>query len=228
MKVKNNKNYISVVIPTLNEENNISKVISGVKESLKGHKFEIIVVDGHSSDNTVKIAKKTGARILYENIGKGHALRIGFASSKGNIIISMDADMSHKPDELALLISGIETGYDICMGSRFISGGGSDDMPPFRKFGNKIFVLLVNKLYGAHYTDLCYGYRSFTREAAKKLDLISDGFGIETEISVKARKKNLKTIEVPSFEKKRNSGTGKLLAFRDGYTILKVILGNLS
>ena len=66
----------------------------------------------------------------------------------------MDADLSNEPRELKILIAGIEAGYDICMGSRFLLGGGSDDMPLLRRFGNRVFVLLVNLIYGAKYTDL--------------------------------------------------------------------------
>jgi len=100
-------------------------------------------------------------------------------------------------------------------------------MPLLRKIGNKTFVILVNLFFGTNYTDLCYGYRSFRRDAFKKLKLKEDKFGIETEISIKAAKLGLKVMEVPSFEKKRNAGTGKLRAFRDGYAILKTIFKNL-
>ncbi|MGC9142958.1 MAG: hypothetical protein ACP5HF_03680, partial [Candidatus Micrarchaeia archaeon] len=110
------------------------------------------------------------------------------------------------PNELRLLIAGIETGYDICMGSRFLTGGGTEDMPLIRKIGNKLFILLVNFIFKTHYTDLCYGYRSFTKDALRKLNLKEDKFGIETEISIKAAKLGLKVLEVPSLEKKRKAG----------------------
>ena len=223
------KKLISVVIPTLNEEGNIGKTIKEVKKELKkyGYRYEIIVVDCHSIDKTVEIAKSLGAKILYDSVGKGSALRKGMKKAKGDIIISMDADLSNKPNELRLLISGIEIGYDICMGSRFIVGGGTEDMPLFRKFGNKIFVMLVNLFFRTNYTDLCYGYRGFRKGIINKLGLKEDKFGIETEISIKAAKLGLKVLEVPSFEKKRGSGEGKLRSFRDGYAILKTIFKNL-
>jgi len=221
------KPYISVIIPTLNEQRNIGKVIDGVKQVLKDYNYEIILVDKHSADKTVEIAKAKGARILYEGLGKGYALRKGFKNARGKILISMDADLSNRPNELRLLISGIETGYDVCMGSRFLTGGGSEDMPRFRRLGNKAFVMLVNFFFKSHYTDLCYGYRSLTRSAAKRLKLTSTGFGIETELGIKAKKEGLKVLEVPSFEKKRVYGTGKLNSFHDGYVILKTIFANL-
>lgn len=227
----NGSQLISVVIPTLNEERNIRELLKLVKKELTGYRYEIIVVDGGrngpSTDKTVAIAKSNGAMVLYDDKGKGSALIKGLKHAKGDVVISMDADLSHEPKELKLLIDAINIGYDICMGSRFIIGGGSEDMPPFRVFGNKVFVGLVNLFFRTHYSDLCYGYRSFRKGVAGRLGLKETGFGIETEINIKAKKKGLKVIEVPSTEKKRGFGTGKLKTFSDGYIILKTIFANL-
>lgn len=218
---------MSIVIPTLNESENIAAVINGVKEILGGSRYEIIVVDGYSSDNTVMIAKRLGARIVYDKMGKGSALIRGLGAAKGNILVSMDADLSNEPKELRLLIDSIEIGYDICMGSRFITGGGSEDMPWIRRFGNGIFVSIVNFFFHAHYSDMCYGYRSFRKGVLRKLDLRESGFGIEAEINIKAAKMGLKVIEIPSNEKRRSAGEGKLRTFGDGFLILKTILKNI-
>jgi glycosyltransferase involved in cell wall biosynthesis len=218
--------YVSVVIPTLNEEQNIRSLLHQVEPMLKDYAYEIIVVDGHSKDRTVQIAKSLGAKILYDEIGKGSALTKGIKAGKGKIIVSMDADLSNRAKELKLLIAGIETGYDICMGSRFLTGGGSDDMPLIRRMGNGFFVWIVNRLYGSRYTDLCYGYRSFARNVPKRLHLEEKGFGIEAEISIKAMKKHMKVLEVPSYEKKREAGEAKLMTVKDGWAILKTIIRN--
>lgn len=221
------KPSISVVIPTLNEEHNIKTVLKGVKAVIRDYRHEIIVVDGYSKDNTVKYAKGMGARVIFDRHGKGTALVKGLNAARGDITISMDADLSNRPNEIKLLIAGIEAGYDVCMGSRFLTGGGSEDMPLHRKIGNKIFVSLVNLRYGSHYTDMCYGYRSFAKGVSKRLSLKEKGFGIETEISMKVQKKHLKVLEVPSFEKLRASGEGKLRSLSDGFIILKTILRNM-
>ncbi len=221
------KPYVSIVIPTLNEAENIKRLLAEVNKEMSGYSHEVLVVDKHSKDNTASIARGMGARVLYDDGGKGSALIKGFHAARGNIIISMDADLSHRPKELKLLTAAIEAGYDVCMGSRFLIGGGSDDMPAFRRFGNKVFVLLVNAIYHVNYSDLCYGYRSFTKKTARMLNLTSTGFGIETEISIKAWKAGLKIIEIPSYEKKRENGRGKLNSFRDGYIILKTIFSNI-
>lgn len=211
---------ISTVIPTLNEEKNLPKLL----KELSKHADEIIVVDGYSKDKTVKIAKKFGSKVIFDDKGKGSALRKGMEEASGDIIVSMDADLSHRCDEINLLIEAIRTGFDISMGSRFIQGGGTEDMPWYRKIGNKFFVLLVNSIWNTNYSDLCYGYRAFRKDCIKKLDLKSNGFGIETEISIKAAKKKLKVIEIPSYEKSRKGGIGKLRTFRDGFSIMKTIV----
>ena len=215
----------SVIIPTLNEEKNVPIVLKDLKK-MKCVK-EIIIVDGHSKDKTVKIAKRFGCKVIYDDKGKGSALREGMKIAKGDIVILMDADCSMIPKEILLLKAGIEAGYDVCMGSRFIQGGGTEDMPLFRKLGNKFFVTLVNLFWGMKYSDLCYGYRAFRKSVIKKLGLKRDGFGIETEISIKAAKLGLKVLEVPSFEKARKYGKGKLRSFGDGLNILKTILNEL-
>ncbi|MCD6381354.1 MAG: glycosyltransferase family 2 protein [Candidatus Aenigmarchaeota archaeon] len=223
------KEKISIVIPTLNEEKNLKIVLPQLVKFMndRGFRYEIIIVDGYSEDKTVDVTKKFGAVILFDNKGKGSAIRKGLKWAKGDIIVTMDADCSHSINEIGLLIEGIRTGYDICMGSRFIQGGGTNDMPLIRKIGNKFFVFLVNFFWGMRYSDLCYGYRSFRRSVVRRIDLRRDGFGIETEISIQAAKKHLKVLEVPSFEKARKYGKGKLRSIRDGFNILKTILMEL-
>jgi len=227
LKKSRKKMKVSIVIPTYNEEKNIKKVLTDIKKSdVKIH--EIIVVDGNSTDRTVEIAKKFGAKVIYEKpegkIGKGYALRLGMKKAEGDIVVTMDADCSNLSSELGLLIEGIKAGFDVCMGSRFIQGGGTEDMPWYRVLGNKFFVFIVNLIWNMNYSDLCYGYRSFRKNCIKKLGLKSDGFGIETEISIKAAKRKLRVLEIPSYEKGRMHGSGKLNTFRDGVNILSTII----
>ena len=216
---------VSIVIPTLNEEKNIEILLNEIEK--KDFVDEIIIVDGYSKDKTVEVTEKHGCKILYDDKGKGSALRKGLKEAKNDIVISMDADNSMLSDELYLLIAGIQAGYDVCMGSRFIQGGGTEDMSLLRKFGNKFFVSLVNIFWKTNYSDLCYGYRSFKKSSIDKIGLKSDDFGIETEISIKSAKLGLKVLEVPSFEKTRTYGDGKLRTFSDGITILKTITNEL-
>lgn len=206
-------------------------LLSGIKKVMDGSAYELIVVDGSrdgpSTDRTVGIAKRYGARILYANEGKGLALLKGLRAARGQVLVSMDADLSHKPNELRLLIAGIEAGYDLCVGSRFLFGGGTSDMTRTRMVVNKTFVFLVNTIYGSKYTDMCYGYRSFSRSGFRRMKLKELGLGIEAEINIKAQKAGLRIIEVPSFEKKRAAEKAKVIAWKAGFSILSTIFKNM-
>jgi len=210
----------------LNEEENLCATLADLEKFLKdyGCEYEIIVVDGHSQDRTVEVAKEFGARIIYDEGGKGSALRKGMGSAKYEMIVAMDADQSNEPKEIELMLEALRHGFDICMGSRFMQGGGTGDMPVYRRLGNKFFVFLVNLFWGTSYSDLCYGYRALTRKALEKLNLTAKGFVIETEISIEAARKGLRILEIPSFEKVRRYGKGKLTTFGDGWRIFRKIL----
>lgn len=214
---------ISVVIPTLNEESNIKEVFPYIPDFID----EIVVVDGNSADKTRdEILKfRKNAKIIVENpTGKGAAVRTGFKNATGDIIVMMDADGSHDPKEITKLLEPVLDGYDVSKGSRMLSGGGSTDITPFRRFGNKLFVTMVNRMYGANYTDLCYGYRAFKKEALGKIYCRSKGFEIETEQSIRMKKAGLRVKEVSSFEARRKYGNSNLSSFKDGWRIFKVIL----
>ncbi len=214
---------VSIVMPTLNEAANIKEVFRDIPEFVD----EIVVIDGDSTDGTRdEILKfRKDARIIVEKPrGKGAAINTGFESATGDLIIMMDADGSHDPKEIPGLLDPVLDGYDASKGSRMLPGGGSDDFTPLRKFGNRMFVGMVNLMYGAEYTDLCYGYRAFKREALEKLHCTSEGFEIETEQSIRMKKAGLKVKEVPSFEASRKNGDSNLNSFRDGWRIFSMIL----
>lgn len=213
---------VSVVIPTINERLNIKEVIPKLPKFVD----EIIIVDGCSTDGTIEEIRKYNkdAKIFVEKEkGKGAALRRGFKESSGDIVIMMDADGSHDPREMPGLIDPVLNGYDVTKASRLLPGGGSDDFTLFRRFGNRMFVAIVNTLYGSNYTDLCYGYRAFKKEALDRLKIKTNGFEVETEQSILMIKAGLKIKEVPSFEIKRRYGFSRLHSFRDGWKILRII-----
>lgn len=214
---------ISIIIPTLNEVENVKHVFPFIPKYID----EIVVIDGNSTDGTIEeiLKFRKDARIVIDNApGKGCALTKGFNIATGDIIIMMDADGSHDPKEIPSLLEPVLNGYDVAKGSRLLPGGGSDDFTPFRRFGNKIFISMVNTMYGAKYTDLCYGYRAFKKGAIEKMACKSHGFEIETEQSILMLKAGLKIKEVPSFEAKRKNGESRLHSFRDGWRILRIII----
>jgi glycosyltransferase involved in cell wall biosynthesis len=214
---------ITLLIPALNEEKNLPWVLHRVPKMVD----EVLLVDGRSIDRTVDIARELRPGIgivMQDGRGKGNAIKCGIKAATGDIIVMLDADGSMNPDEISKFIEPLVNGYDFVRGSRFLRGGGTADMEGYRKIGNHLFVFLVSMLYWNRSSDLCYGYMAFKRDAVNNLGIESDGFEIETELTIKAMKAGLIMKEIPSFEGKRLNGVGNLRAFSDGKRILKTIL----
>ncbi len=215
---------ISVVIPALNEAENLPSVLPLIPAGID----EVILVDGHSKDRTVDVARELlpSIRIVQQSgRGKGDALRSGFAAATGDILIMLDADGSTDPREIPAFVGVLLNGADFAKGSRFAQGGGTADMPLYRQVANGCFVVLVRLLYGGAYSDLCYGYNAFWADVLPDLRLDSDGFEIETLMNVHALQAGLKVVEVASFEDKRQYGSGHLRSIPDGWRVLKTIFG---
>jgi len=190
----------------------------------------VLVIDGNSLDRTVQTAKDFGANVILQNgSGKGAALREAFDHADGDFLVILDADGSMNPKEIPLLMEGFASGADIVKGSRFLQYGHTYDMTPIRRLGNTLFIFLVNLFWSANYTDLCYGFGAFTKDAIVRLNphLKSMNFEIETEVFIKARKLGLKVVEVPSVEFRRGYGKSNLHGFRDGLLILRTIFKEL-
>ncbi|ACZ61361.1 HAD-IIIA family hydrolase [Dehalococcoides mccartyi] len=216
---------VSVIIPTLNEEHNICCVLPRLRR-VPGI-TEVILVDGKSTDRTVENALRLWPEIKVINQpgrGKGNAMRVGFEAACGDIVVTLDADGSLAPEELPRYIEPLFDGYQMVKGSRFCRGGGTSDMPLFRRLGNFVFTKMANLVCGCRYIDLVYGYHAFRRQILGSLCLKSDGFEIDTEMYIRATRKGLKVKEVPSYEAKRLEGAGKLRSFHDGARILRTIL----
>src|SRR4051794_14894264 len=211
---------VSVVVPTLNEAQNIPHVFARLPEDV----YEVILVDGYSSDDTVAVAQaiRPSVRIIMEQRpGKGAAVTTGFAATRGNIVVMLDADGSNDPAEIPRFIDALVRGADFAKGSRFMAGGDSVDITPLRRIGNRVLNGTVNALFGTSYTDLCYGYNAVWARHLPILHLDCDGFEVETLINIRAAQAGLSVVEIPSFEHRRLSGVSKLRAWRDGRRIMR-------
>jgi glycosyltransferase involved in cell wall biosynthesis len=227
---------VSVVIPALNEEQNLPHVFAKLPAEIT----EVIVVDGGSVDRTVEVALqlRPDAKIVQQSrTGKGNALACGFAACTGDIIVMIDADGSTDPAEIPLFVAELVGGADFVKGSRFAKGGHSHDITKVRKLGNDGLNLVVNVLFGTRFTDLCYGYNAFWRRVVPSLALPAttlpkpvdggklwgDGFEIETMINIRAAVDGMKVGEVGSVEHARIHGETNLNTFRDGFRVLRTI-----
>ena len=214
---------VAVVIPTLNEAENIPHVLSRIPEWTS----EVIIVDGYSTDDTVLVAKqfRPDITIIFQTgKGKGDAIAAGARAATSDIVVLLDADGSTDPGEIPRFVAALRTGADFAKGSRFITGGGSADITLIRKWGNRGLATLVNRLFGSKFTDLCYGYFAFWRRCLPDLNIDCEGFEVEALVALRALRANIRIVEVASFETPRMSGTSKLAARRDGIRILRTIL----
>jgi glycosyltransferase involved in cell wall biosynthesis len=213
---------VSVVIPTLNEAENLPHVFRRLPKGL----HEVIVVDGHSTDDTVDVARqlRPDVRIVHQTgRGKGDALASGFSACTGDIIVMLDADGSTDAGEIPRFVAALRSGADFVKGSRFAQGGSSADITTFRRAGNLGLNIVVNALYGTKYTDLCYGYNAFWTRCLPYLRVDCSGFEVETLINVRVAKAGLVIHEVPSFEHSRIYGQSNLNPIRDGGRVLRTI-----
>jgi glycosyltransferase involved in cell wall biosynthesis len=211
-------------MPTLNEAANLPHVFSRIPFD---EIHEVIIVDGHSSDDTVEMARALHPEVrvvLQDKKGKGNALACGFAAARGDIIVMIDGDGSTDPAEIPRYVDALKAGADFAKGSRFMDGAGSSDITPLRDWGNRFLNRAVNTLYGTRYTDLCYGYNAFWSDVLSHMHITCDGFEVETLINVRVAKAGLLITEVPSNEQERLHGESKLRPLRDGSRVLRTIL----
>ncbi|HTI14608.1 MAG TPA: glycosyltransferase family 2 protein [Dictyobacter sp.] len=214
---------ISVIIPVRNEAQNLQYILPRIPAFVT----EVILVDGHSTDDTIAVARllMPTIRVIKQiGHGKGDAVRLGCVYCTGDVIVMLDGDGSTDPCEIGRFVEALQAGYDFAKGSRFIKGGGSRDITMLRLLGNNCLCLLVNLLFRVRFSDLCYGYNAFWRYCLEYIEIDCTGFEVETQISLRMCKSVLSIVEVPSMEHPRLYGQSNLRTFRDGWRVLRTIL----
>lgn len=220
---------VSVVIPVFNEEATIGNVVTRTKNALEklGVTYEILVVDDGSADRSADIAKELKVQVLRkEHQGKGFALRYGFMQAKGESVITLDADGSHKPEEIPQILRHLrEDRADFVIGSRFCySEDNKTKIPKINRVGNMLFNDLIWRLTGARTSDSQSGFRAFRSSLIKRMRLGSQGYEVESEMLVKALKMGARIAEAPISFDQRTVGRSKLDPIRDGIKILYAIV----
>ena len=219
---------LSVIIPVYNEELTIGNIIDRVKAVVQqtGLKNEVIVVDDCSYDKSLEIAKKYSVKIytLKRHLGKGYALRAGFAKAKGDIIVTIDSDGSHRPEELPRVLAPIvHDKADLVIGSRYLNQKNVATRK-LNAFGVQLFNFFIELLTGVAITDSQSGYRAMKREVMKSQKLKSGGYEIESEMLVKTAKKGFRITEVPISFEQRTYGRSGVDPIVDGFKILLSIV----
>ena len=229
---------VSVVVPAMNEARNLEVLLPELAAALTCH--EVILVDGGSADDTVATARRVlpGVRVVRQvRTGKGNALAAGFAAVTGDIVVTLDADMSADPSEVGRFVAALEAGADVATGSRFAADGASEDITALRAWGNRALGGVFNLLFRRRCTDLCYGFNAFWADMVPVLDLPDhrvmtpqagqklwgDGFEIETVLACRFAAAGAVVVEVGSTERRRAFGRSHLNTLTDGSRVLRTL-----
>jgi glycosyltransferase involved in cell wall biosynthesis len=218
---------LSVVMPVYNERLTIEEIIRRVLAV--PIRIELIVVDDVSTDGTGEILERLQAELGFtllkqpRNAGKGAALRRGFAAVTGDLMIVQDADLEYHPEEYPLLTGLITSGRaDVVFGSRFL--GTHRVFLLTHYLGNRLLTFITNVLYNTMLTDMETCYKVMRTDVLRSMELKSNGFGIEPEITAKVFKRRYKVYEVPISYDGRGYDEGKKITWRDGVVALWVLL----
>jgi dolichol-phosphate mannosyltransferase len=202
---------MTLIIPAKNE----GATMEDVLRSSRPLADDILVVDGHSTDNTREIALKMGARVVSDHgKGKGDGVRVGIQEATGDILVFIEADGSHAPQDIPRLVQPILEGRaDLVIGSRMT--GGSDELHGdinrfFRMTGAHIILLLINYRWNIRLTDVQNGFRAIKTQVARKLNLTENSHSIEQEMVMKCAKQGYRLAEVSSHEYERRYGTSTI------------------
>lgn len=217
---------VSVVIPCLNEAENIEECVTAAREALHRMQVvgEVVVADNGSEDDSARLAEQAGARVVVERRrGYGSAYLAGFAASRGRYIVMADADLTYDFNEIPRFVEALEQGAEMVIGDRMdnIQPGA---MPWLHRYvGNPILTGLLNLFFRTGINDAHCGMRALRREVLPRLDLRTTGMEFASEMVIRASKERLRIAEFP-IEYHPRGGESKLSSFRDGWRHLRFLL----
>lgn len=216
-----NDKKIAVLIPCYNEELTVEKTVSDFKRVLPN--ADIYVYNNNSKDRTKELALKVGAIVKDEyRQGKGTVVRSMFRDIDADVYIMVDGDDTYPAEEVEGLITPVLEGKaDMVIGDRLSSTYYTENKRPFHNFGNSLVKGLINFLFKSDLNDIMTGYRSFSKKFVKCMPVMSDGFQIETEMTIFALTNNMQVVNVPITYRDRPEGSeSKLNTFSDGFKVL--------
>jgi glycosyltransferase involved in cell wall biosynthesis len=227
MGVANGRPMVSVVMPCLNEEAAIGPCIDKIHRTFAAAAIdgEIVVCDNGSTDGSVAIAERMGARVVHQPLrGYGNAYLKGFASARGRYLVMGDADDTYDFTMIPQFVQAMDQErFEFVTGSRYLDGGDANITALHRWFGNPALTRILNLLFGTRYTDVYCGFRAFPRSAYDEIQPVSPGMEFNLELAINAGLAGLRTKEIPIVLAPRK-GESKLRTFRDGWRSLRMML----
>jgi len=218
---------VSVVMPCLNEEEAIGPCIERIRRTFAETRIdgEIVVCDNGSTDASVAIAERMGARVVHQpRRGYGNAYLKGFASARGRYLVMGDADDTYDFSMIPQFVDALERDqYQFVTGSRYLGGGDGHITALHRYLGNPALTRILNRLFGTRYTDVYCGFRAFSRETYETIRPVSPGMEFNLELAINAGLAGLRIKEIPIVLAPRK-GESKLRTFRDGWRSLRMML----
>ena len=227
MGIANGGPLVSVVMPCLNEEAAIGPCIEKIQRTFTAAAIdgEIVVCDNGSTDESVAIAERMGARVVHQPLrGYGNAYLKGFASARGRYLVMGDADDTYDFTMIPQFVEAMDQErFEFVTGSRYLGGGDANITGLHRWFGNPALTRILNLLFGTRYTDVYCGFRAFPRTAYDEIQPVSPGMEFNLELAINAGLAGLRTKEIPIVLAPRK-GESKLRTFRDGWRSLRMML----
>lgn len=217
---------VSVVMPCLDEEEAIGPCIERIRRTFTGAGLdgEIVVCDNGSTDQSVAIATRLGARVVHQPLrGYGQAYLKGFAEARGRYLVMGDADDTYDFTMIPQFLGALRDGSEFVTGSRYLGGGDRHITGLHRWFGNPALTRILNLLFDTRYTDVYCGFRAFSRETYERIQPVSPGMEFNLELAINAGLAGLRTTEIPIILAPRK-GESKLRTFRDGWRSLRMML----
>ena len=220
---------ICIVLPALNEEENIGKVIAEIPRAEleeRGYTVRVLVVDNNSTDKTGKVAEENGAEVITETRrGKGNAIRTGFQQAKADFVFMLDADYTYPGNFIPEMLDVLLDGYDVVIGSRLKGCRAKGSISRMNIVGNHLLTSMATVLYFHRISDLCTGYWGFKGEVVPKLRLSASGFELEADLFTQVVKRGYRLGEVPIYYRRRGTPT-KLNSVKSGFRIARKLLAN--
>ena len=222
MKNLSNKKIV-ILIPCLNEEITIGKVIQDFQKAIPGG--EIIIFDNNSTDRTAEISREHGVKVIREiRPGKGNVVSSMFRQIEADYYVLVDGDDTYSAENVNLLLEPIISNVaDMTVGAR-MDKYTEKSFRPLHVFGNNLVRRLVNWIFNNKLTDIMSGYRAFSKELVKSIPILSSGFEVETELTIRVLDYGFRIEEIPLPYRERPEGSeSKLRTFKDGFRVLTEI-----